>query len=140
MILYFFFYMHDLMLASDGSSSRITITFVWFVGERNIMCSYIIYVFVIDLLRYWRAQVVGWPPVRLFRKKALEGSKYVKVAADGAPYLRKVDLETYESYQELLKALEQMFTCFAIRGEYILICACSTILCSRYENVDVIIN
>jgi auxin-responsive protein IAA len=62
--------------------------------------------------------VVGWPPVRSFRKKALEGSKYVKVAVDGAPYLRKVDLETYDSYQELLKAFEKMFTCFTIRGDY----------------------
>ena len=42
----------------------------------------------------------------------------MKVAVDGAPYLRKVDLETYNSYQELLRALEQMFTCFKIRGEY----------------------
>jgi len=63
--------------------------------------------------------VVGWPPVRSYRKKALESCKYVKVAVDGAPYLRKVDLETYNSYQELLMALEKMFTCFKIRGEYI---------------------
>lgn len=62
--------------------------------------------------------MVGWPPVRSLRKRALEGCKYVKVAVDGAPYLRKVDLEIYNSYQELLRALEQMFmTCFAIRGE-----------------------
>ncbi|XP_059432655.1 auxin-responsive protein IAA1-like [Corylus avellana] len=66
-----------------------------------------------------KAQVVGWPPVRSFRKKALEGSKYVKVAVDGAPYLRKVDLETYDSYQELLKAFEKMFTCFTIRDNYL---------------------
>lgn len=64
-------------------------------------------------------EVVGWPPVRSLRKRALEGCKYVKVAVDGAPYLRKVDLEIYNSYQELLRALEQMFmTCFAIHGEH----------------------
>ncbi|XP_075668449.1 auxin-responsive protein IAA1-like [Castanea sativa] len=66
-----------------------------------------------------KTQVVGWPPVRSYRKKALESCKYVKVAVDGAPYLRKVDLETYNSYQELLMALEKMFTCFKIRGNYL---------------------
>lgn len=64
--------------------------------------------------------MVGWPPVRSLRKRALEGCKYVKVAVDGAPYLRKVDLEIYNSYQELLRALEQMFiTGFVIHGEHI---------------------
>ncbi|CAN6441082.1 unnamed protein product [Victoria cruziana] len=33
---------------------------------------------------------------------------------DGAPYLRKVDLKMYKSYQELSKALEAMFSCFTI--------------------------
>ncbi|OUZ99673.1 AUX/IAA protein [Macleaya cordata] len=66
-----------------------------------------------------KAQVVGWPPVRSFRKNALVPTKsctYVKVAVDGAPYLRKVDLEMYGSYQELLSALTEMFTCFTIRN------------------------
>ncbi|KAJ0091643.1 hypothetical protein Patl1_13175 [Pistacia atlantica] len=64
-----------------------------------------------------KAQVIGWPPVRSFRKKALEkSSKLVKVAVDGAPYLRKVDLEIYSSYEELLRALEKMFTCFTNQG------------------------
>ncbi|KAJ1433897.1 AUX/IAA domain [Sesbania bispinosa] len=40
-----------------------------------------------------KAQVVGWPPVRASRKNAMKSCKYVKVAVDGAPYLRKVDLE-----------------------------------------------
>ncbi|XP_041002899.1 auxin-responsive protein IAA1-like [Juglans microcarpa x Juglans regia] len=67
-----------------------------------------------------RQEVVGWPPVRSLRKRALEGCKYVKVAVDGAPYLRKVDLEIYNSYQKLLRTLEQMFmTCFAIHGNYV---------------------
>ena len=34
---------------------------------------------------------------------------YVKVSLDGAPYLRKIDLKVYQSYEELLQALENMF-------------------------------
>ncbi|KAK4428063.1 Auxin-responsive protein IAA16 [Sesamum alatum] len=61
-----------------------------------------------------KAQVVGWPPVRSYRKKMMKSGKYVKVAVDGAPYLRKVDLQLYTSYQELLAALEAMFSCLTI--------------------------
>jgi auxin-responsive protein IAA len=82
-----------------------------------------------------RAQAVGWPPVRSFRKNILavqssqkgggdkdDGGKsgaaaFVKVSMDGAPYLRKVDLRMYGSYQELSKALEKMFSSFTI-GTY----------------------
>ncbi|KAH9666290.1 auxin-responsive protein IAA14 [Citrus sinensis] len=64
-----------------------------------------------------KAQVVGWPPVRAYRKNAMKGScKFVKVAVEGAPYLRKVDLEIYHSYQELLSALEDMFSFLTIRN------------------------
>ncbi|CAK9309941.1 unnamed protein product [Citrullus colocynthis] len=66
-----------------------------------------------------KAQVVGWPPVRSYRKNCLAGKKseaescgagvYVKVSMDGAPYLRKIDLTIYKSYTELVKALENMF-------------------------------
>jgi auxin-responsive protein IAA len=38
---------------------------------------------------------------------------------DGAPYLRKVDLRTYTTYQELSSALEKMFSCFTL-GEQLL--------------------
>lgn len=62
-----------------------------------------------------KAQLVGWPPVRASRKNAMKNCKYVKVGADGAPYLRKVDLELYSNYQHLFKALEDMFSCFTIR-------------------------
>ncbi|KAG6727968.1 hypothetical protein I3842_02G149700 [Carya illinoinensis] len=56
-----------------------------------------------------KAQIVGWPPVRAFRKNVITKScNLVKVAMDGAPYLRKVDLEMYNSYQQLLSALEEM--------------------------------
>ncbi|XP_022886908.1 auxin-responsive protein IAA8-like [Olea europaea var. sylvestris] len=76
-----------------------------------------------------KAQVVGWPPIRSFRKNTLAtnlsknnddegksgvGSLYVKVSMDGAPYLRKIDLKTYCSYKELSSALEKMFSCFTI--------------------------
>ncbi|XAR67696.1 hypothetical protein NMG60_11002569 [Bertholletia excelsa] len=76
-----------------------------------------------------KAQVVGWPPIRSFRKntmatnltknnevedKAGLGCLYVKVSMDGAPYLRKVDLKTYSNYVELSSALEKMFSCFTI--------------------------
>ena len=77
---------------------------------------------------------MGWPPVRSSRKNILSVMKggggkddgksggcaapaFVKVSMDGAPYLRKVDLRTYGSYQELSKALEKMFSSFTI-GTY----------------------
>ncbi|KAM2407304.1 hypothetical protein ACFX1X_026507 [Malus domestica] len=57
------------------------------------------------------------------RQKALvvveSSRKNVKVSADGAPYLRKLDLEEYKSYQELLTALDQMFTSLTICRKYI---------------------
>ncbi|KAK1297359.1 Auxin-responsive protein IAA16 [Acorus calamus] len=74
-----------------------------------------------------KAQVVGWPPVRSFRKNilAVQSSKtdggekpngpsaaFVKVSMDGAPYLRKVDLKMYKTYQDLSIALEKMFSSF----------------------------
>ncbi|KAK4717535.1 hypothetical protein R3W88_015873 [Solanum pinnatisectum] len=69
-----------------------------------------------------KAQVVGWPPVRSFRKNILTFQKLgqvsdnilVKVSMDGAPYLRKVDLNMYKSYQELSDALAKMFNSFTI--------------------------
>ncbi|XP_013751366.2 auxin-responsive protein IAA2-like [Brassica napus] len=62
-----------------------------------------------------KTQIVGWPPVRSYRKNNNSVS-YVKVSMDGAPYLRKIDLKTYKNYPELLKALENLFK-FTI-GEY----------------------
>ncbi|CAN4101234.1 unnamed protein product [Withania somnifera] len=41
-----------------------------------------------------KAQVVGWPPVRSYRKNVVQAS-YVKVSMDGAAYLRKIDLNVY---------------------------------------------
>ncbi|XP_057515812.1 auxin-responsive protein IAA3-like [Amaranthus tricolor] len=64
-----------------------------------------------------KAQVVGWPPVRSYRKNCLQtmnkdaenGGFYVKVSLDGAPYLRKIDMKLYKGYSQLLKALQDMF-------------------------------
>ncbi|CAH8306110.1 unnamed protein product [Eruca vesicaria subsp. sativa] len=94
-----------------------------------------------------KAQVVGWPPVRSFRKNVMSGQKpitgeavggtektsgsngatssasvgataaYVKVSMDGAPYLRKIDLKLYKTYQDLSDALSKMFSSFTI-GNY----------------------
>ncbi|KAF7830054.1 auxin-responsive protein IAA9 [Senna tora] len=76
-----------------------------------------------------KAQVVGWPPIRSFRKNSLattsknteevdgkagSGALFIKVSMDGAPYLRKVDLKNYSAYPELSSALEKMFSCFTI--------------------------
>ncbi|KAK4773229.1 hypothetical protein SAY87_028248 [Trapa incisa] len=72
-----------------------------------------------------KAQIVGWPPVRSYRKNSLQQKKadpeaasgiYVKVSMDGAPYLRKIDIKAYKGYPELLRALENMFKFTA--GEY----------------------
>jgi len=85
-----------------------------------------------------KAPVVGWPPVRSYRKSCFQASSkqskatkeeaapssnaapsaaantttagsFVKVSMDGAPYLRKVDLRMYKGYRELREALEAMF-------------------------------
>ncbi|CAA3018960.1 auxin-induced 22D-like [Olea europaea subsp. europaea] len=66
----------------------------------------------------FRAQVVGWPPVRSYLKNVLHqkndsdlSGMFVKVSMDGAPYLRKIDIKVYKNYPDLLKALENMFKC-----------------------------
>ncbi|CAI0465599.1 unnamed protein product [Linum tenue] len=92
-----------------------------------------------------KAQVVGWPPVRSYRRNVMaitthkssgeeDGKKkkmtmtssaspaaaaaaLVKVCMDGAPYLRKVDLKMYSSYQQLSDALAKMFSSFTM-GNY----------------------
>lgn len=70
--------------------------------------------------------MVGWPPVRSFRKNIVQRNSneeeaekstknaFVKVSMDGAPYLRKVDIKLYKSYQELSDALAKMFSSFTI--------------------------
>ena len=77
--------------------------------------------------------VVGWPPIRSFRKNLastsakqsaehgsenletkvkFENSKkglLVKINMDGVPIGRKVDLKTYDSYEKLSSAVEDLF-------------------------------
>lgn len=73
---------------------------------------------------------MGWPPIRSYRKNSVQqkkeireegevGGMYVKVSMDGAPYLRKIDLKVYNSYSELLKALQNMFNCTFGKNIYI---------------------
>lgn len=84
-----------------------------------------------------RAQVVGWPPVRSYRKNMMAhnnknsasedvaekgimsgagngatAATFVKVSMDGAPYLRKIDLKMYKTYKDLSDALGKMFGSF----------------------------
>ncbi|KAH7429061.1 hypothetical protein KP509_09G028900 [Ceratopteris richardii] len=56
-------------------------------------------------------QIVGWPPVRLFRRQVVckPVENFVKVNMDGMTVGRKVDLHAHESYEGLLQALEEMF-------------------------------
>lgn len=76
-----------------------------------------------------RAQVVGWPPIRSFRKNSLAttskntdeadgqsstGALFVKVSMDGAPFKRKIDLKTHSGYQDLSSTLEKKFSCFTL--------------------------
>nr|XP_043630634.1 auxin-responsive protein IAA16-like [Erigeron canadensis] len=77
-----------------------------------------------------KEQVVGWPPIRSFRKNSMVAKHpkneddpkleigshcaYVKVSMDGAPYLRKVDLNIYQCYSDLSSALEKMFSSFTL--------------------------
>lgn len=77
--------------------------------------------------------VVGWPPVRSFRKNLANSSSkptfepqngnseakasledcrkslFVKINMDGIPIGRKVDLKAYDSYENLSSAVEELF-------------------------------
>nr|XP_009409370.1 PREDICTED: auxin-responsive protein IAA2 isoform X1 [Musa acuminata subsp. malaccensis] len=78
------------------------------------------------------APVVGWPPIRSFRKnlagtakasaespnrrseaeKKLENDRkglFVKINMDGIPIGRKVDLKAYDSYEKLSLAVDELF-------------------------------
>ncbi|XP_006664715.1 auxin-responsive protein IAA31-like [Oryza brachyantha] len=101
-----------------------------------------------------KAQVVGWPPVRSYRKSCLQtsgrskpaaeappqqqkeeaaGGLFVKVSMDGAPYLRKIDLKMYKGYRELREALEAMFLCFSGAGDA---AVCPSDFAVTYEDKD----
>ena len=82
--------------------------------------------------------VVGWPPIRSFRKNLASSSSsklasespsvvthkvanekaaaepsgkglFVKINMDGVPIGRKVDLKTYDSYDKLSTAVDELF-------------------------------
>ncbi|XP_073038100.1 auxin-responsive protein IAA26-like [Primulina eburnea] len=83
------------------------------------------------------APVVGWPPLRSFRKNLVSGSSskpasesptagltklsdqkhmkncpkspFVKINMDGVPIGRKVDLKAYDSYEKLAIAVDELF-------------------------------
>ncbi|GAV86868.1 LOW QUALITY PROTEIN: AUX_IAA domain-containing protein, partial [Cephalotus follicularis] len=78
-----------------------------------------------------RGQVVGWPPIRSFRKNSLATTSrsndkvdgkvgpsafFVKVSMDGARYLSIVDLKNY-SKKALSSTLEKLFSYFTL-GQY----------------------
>ncbi|KAL1559118.1 auxin-responsive protein IAA18-like [Salvia divinorum] len=75
------------------------------------------------------AAVVGWPPIRSFRKNLASGGSskfavedkspdskakaktmFVKINMDGIPIGRKVDLMAYDSYEKLSFAVDELFS------------------------------
>ncbi|KAI3803420.1 hypothetical protein L1987_31571 [Smallanthus sonchifolius] len=53
---------------------------------------------------------VGWPPVCSYRKRSNNIMKmYVKVSMDGAPFLRKIDINGFKGYSDFIMALENLF-------------------------------
>ncbi|XP_076923819.1 auxin-induced protein AUX22-like [Bidens hawaiensis] len=61
--------------------------------------------------------VVGWPPVCSYRKKTIV-KMYVKVSMDGAPFLRKIDINGFKGYSDFVIALGNLFG-IGDEGEYI---------------------
>ncbi|MQL89499.1 hypothetical protein Taro_022080 [Colocasia esculenta] len=62
-----------------------------------------------------KGRVVGWPPVCSYRQKyatpvacPAAGAKK-KVSMDGAPFLRKVELDACSGYADLTAAIEELF-------------------------------
>ena len=108
-----------------------------------------------------RAQAVGWPPVRSYRRNAMtvqsvkikkeeetekqqpapaataggNGSAFVKVSMDGAPYLRKVDLKMYNTYKDLSIALQKMFSTFTAAGNSVGIRTCNNRLSTDVNTI-----
>ncbi|RWR83049.1 auxin-induced protein AUX22 [Cinnamomum micranthum f. kanehirae] len=58
-------------------------------------------------------RVVGWPPICSYRQKTKSSCRnevrYVKVSMDGAPFLRKIDLNMYRGYSDLSLAFWKLF-------------------------------
>lgn len=63
--------------------------------------------------------VAGWPPVCSYRRRGIEvasgnNKRMVKISMDGAPFLRKVDLNDFVDYSHLLAAVDSLFECSTI--------------------------
>lgn len=97
---------------------------------------FLVFLWLLDY-RTAPASVVGWPPIRSFRKnlsntsaskqasespntvsnkdideKPVEASRkglFVKINMDGVPIGRKVDLTAYDSYEKLSTAVDELF-------------------------------
>ncbi|KAJ3673320.1 hypothetical protein LUZ60_006694 [Juncus effusus] len=89
--------------------------------------------------------VVGWPPLRSYRKNSFQlmkrdadvAGRFVKVSMDGAPYLRKIDLKNFKQYEELREALEKLFKyCFSPLGESLMEGICKSEYAITYEDKD----
>lgn len=52
------------------------------------------------------------------KKSSNPNARFVKVSMDGAPYLRKVDLKMYNSYQDLSDSLGNMFSSQGILKDF----------------------
>ncbi|KAK1414278.1 hypothetical protein QVD17_30022 [Tagetes erecta] len=60
---------------------------------------------------------VGWPPVCSYRKRAMI-KMYVKVSMDGAPFLRKIDINGFKDYSDFVMALGNLFGLIGDECEY----------------------
>lgn len=65
------------------------------------------------------------------------GAALVKVSMDGAPYLRKVDLKMYKSYQELSDALAKMFSSFTMGKHTCSFSSYACVIIIMYMNVEI---
>lgn len=64
-------------------------------------------------------RVVGWPPICSYRQKiGVVVKRYVKVSMDGAPFLRKIDLNVYRGYSDLSLGFGALFGCLRIGEKY----------------------
>ncbi|EPS64485.1 hypothetical protein M569_10297, partial [Genlisea aurea] len=85
-----------------------------------------------------QTSVVGWPPIRSFRKNLANGSSsskadrstaaltqssgggenlLVKINMDGVPIGRKIDLKAYDGYEKLSKAVDELFKGLAAQSK-----------------------
>ncbi|XP_021736600.1 auxin-induced protein IAA6-like [Chenopodium quinoa] len=70
-----------------------------------------------------KSPAVGWPPVCSYRRRSIgsekecqEASKrLIKISMDGVPFLRKIDVNCYQQYSDLVAAVENLFSCSGIK-------------------------